>query len=129
MNSLALLKSNKLSQTSSRIDILEVFLESDTGLTEKEIDERIDSKYDRATVYRTLKIFREKGIIHPIIAENEMTRYVLKKDPVEHIHFKRELCGNVFCLTEVNISGIKLPKGFIKKEANFLISGMCPGCN
>ena len=124
-----ILESTKLSKTASRLEILEVFLGSDVGLSEKEIDEHIDGKYNRATIYRTLKTFREKGIIHPVVSENEMTRYVLRKEPQNHVHFKCEQCGNVFCLTQVKISDPALPEGFVQKEINFLVTGKCPACN
>lgn len=129
METIEILKFNRLSKTASRLDILEVFLDSDKGLSEKEIDEKIDGKYDRATIYRTLKTFREKGLIHPVILENEMTRYVLKKEPENHVHFKCEECGNVFCLTQVKITDPALPAGFIQKGIDFVVTGMCPACN
>ena len=129
MKTTQILRSNKLSKTASRIEILDIFLSHEIGMSEKEIDEKIDGKYDRATIYRTLKVFRDKGIIHPVVTENEMTRYVLKKEPEDHIHFKCESCGNVFCLTQVPVTNINLPDGFVKKEVSFLITGMCPQCN
>ena len=84
---------------------------------------------DRATIYRTLKKFKDKDIIHPIATESTITKYVLKKDPEEHLHFKCNHCGDIMCLPEVQMSDYQLPPGFTKQESNFLVIGTCNSCN
>lgn len=129
MNAKQLLEINKLSKTDGRLNILDIFLQSNVGLSEKDIQDRLSEKSDRATIYRTLKVFKETGIVHPVSAEGSATKYVLKKEPLEHLHFKCTKCENITCLSDIQISGYQLPEGYIKLESNFLIIGICNNCN
>lgn len=124
-----LLDSYKLSKTAGRINILDIFLNSDVGLSEKEIQEKMNNKIDRATIYRTLKLFKKNGLIHPVSAEGSATKFILKKEPDEHLHFKCTSCEQITCLEDIQISGYDLPKGYQKSESNFLIIGTCNECN
>ena len=129
MESKQLLYNHKLSITEGRLNILNIFLDSKVGLCERDIQEKLDQKSDRATIYRTLKAFKETGIIHPVSAEGSATKYVLKKEPLEHLHFKCTKCEDITCLADNEISGYNLPEGYTKLESNFLIIGICDGCN
>jgi Fur family ferric uptake transcriptional regulator len=129
METKKLLNNHNLSITQGRLNIMNIFLQSKVGLSEKDIQKRLYRKMDRATIYRTLKIFRKAGIIHPISAEGSATKYVLKKEPIEHLHFKCTRCGDITCLADIEISGFKLPKGYTKSASNFLIIGICNECN
>lgn len=129
MDTKQLLNNNKLSITEGRLNILNIFLQSKVGLSETDIRDKLQRKTDRATIYRTLKIFRETGIIHPVSAEGSATKYVLKKEPIEHLHFKCTKCGNITCLADIEISGYNLPSGYTQLESNFLIIGVCNECN
>ena len=121
MNTRQLLDNHKLSITEGRMNILDIFLQSKVGLSETDIGDKLYRKTDRATIYRTLKIFRETG--------KSATKYVLKKEPIEHLHFKCTKCGDITCLADIEISGYNLPLGYTKLESNFLIIGICNECN
>lgn len=129
MTPIGLLSNNQLSKTAGRLNILGILLDSPVALSEKDIQEKLQGICDRATIYRTLKLFVKSGIIHPIATESMITRYILKKEPVEHLHFKCEDCGSIICLPDIQINDYKLPQGFQKKEASVLITGICNVCN
>lgn len=129
MNAKHLLDNHGLNKTEGRIEILNIFLNSNVGLSEKDIRNRLSNKIDRATIYRTLKSLKEAGIIHPVSAEGSATKFVLKKEPKEHLHFKCTICDEITCLADIKISGYKLPHGYKKTESNFLIIGTCNECN
>jgi len=129
MKALQILTDKKLNITTSRKSILNVLLQSEVALSEKEIRSTIGNYCDRATIYRTLKIFNRKGIVHPVITERSITKYVIRKKPDNHLHFKCTSCDQVFCMTGIELSAYTLPKGFIQKNTNFLITGICKVCN
>lgn len=129
MNSLQILSDNKLNLTAGRKQILDVLLNSKVALSEKEIRLKLKGICDRATIYRTLKTFSKKGIIHHIPSENNTSKYVIQKEPTNHLHFKCTSCNQITCLTNVLVSSYVLPAGYIQTEANFLISGTCNKCN
>ncbi|MCD4698551.1 MAG: transcriptional repressor [Bacteroidales bacterium] len=129
MNAIQILGKHNLSKTAGRLQILDMFLQAPIALSEKEIHNSIGNNFNRASIYRTLKIFTDSGILHPIFSKNEMARYILQKEPDEHLHFKCIKCDKVMCMPEIKINNISLPDGFIKKEANYLITGICDNCN
>ena len=131
-----LLKDNGLSVTSGRKKILELFLLQDGALSHSDIEKRAGEKFDRVTVYRTLQVFLEKGIIHSIPTADNSIRYALCKDNCseghhhdDHVHFICNTCGSTVCLEAVTIPPIKLPKGFIAQQVEMLVSGVCKSCN
>lgn len=129
MKPVEILENYGLSKTNSRKDILLVFLTNQVALSEKEIQTELKRKYDRATIYRTLNTFSETGIIHLVINEGGQSKYLLKKQPEEHLHFKCNVCDTIVCMTDIAIPDYQLPEGFTKMEANFLITGICKKCN
>ncbi len=129
MSAKYLLDNYKLNKTEGRMNILNIFLNSRIAFSEKDIQDKLSHKCDRATIYRTLKLFKETGIIHPVSTDGSATKYVLKKEPDEHLHFKCTNCGNIICLPDIQISGYRLPDGYEKSDSNFLIIGTCNECN
>jgi Fur family transcriptional regulator, ferric uptake regulator len=130
-----ILKRNKLSVTASREKILNLFLEQTGALAHGDIEKRAGEKFDRVTVYRTLQVFVEKGIIHTIPTADNSIRYALCKDDCEeghhhdhHIHFVCTKCHNTYCLDDVVTPEIKLPKGYSAKQIEVVAEGTCKNC-
>ncbi|GAA5028509.1 transcriptional regulator [Marivirga lumbricoides] len=90
---------------------------------------------DRITLYRTLKIFEEKGLVHSIDDGSGAPKFALceaacdvKEHNDSHIHFHCEKCNKTYCLQKFDIPDIHLPKRFIQKEVNLLVNGICDQC-
>jgi len=129
------LRHNGLSVTESRKKILNLFLNMPGALAHGDIEKKAGEKFDRVTVYRTLQTFVEKGIIHTIPTSDNSVRYALCKDDCSqghhhdhHIHFTCVQCDTTFCLAEVSIPEIRLPKGFSVNEIEVLAKGVCKHC-
>ena len=135
-NATELLERYQLRKTSCRLEVLAVFqAHPQTGLSENYIEASTQEDFDRATIYRTLKTFLEKGVTHQIFDENNAIKYALCSDACEgdhhqhdHIHFKCRNCDTTTCLDDITVVNLQLPKGYLKEEANYLISGLCPKC-
>lgn len=130
------MKDHSLRLTQGRIDVVSVFLSKDFAVSHADIESEVENRYDRVTIYRTLKSFLKKGLIHKVLDDNGITRYALCAEACadghhhhNHIHFKCTQCGQTSCLEHVNIPDVKLPKGFSPVESNYLISGICDRCN
>ncbi len=128
MTAIEILSKYKMSKTNGRVKILKELLNTEVALSERELQNRLKSICDRATIYRTLKSLTNKGVIHKIATEGTVAKFVIKTAPEDHIHFKCTDCGKVQCMTGVVPDNIELPKGFIKKETNYLIIGICDEC-
>lgn len=132
-----LLKRRQLSVTSGRRKILELFLSHEGALSHSDIERKAGEKFDRVTVYRTLQVFLEKGLIHSIPTADNSIRYALCRNEDcsgghhrdDHVHFICNECGNTICLEDVMIPAIKLPKGYAVQQVEMLVSGICKGCN
>ncbi|MEO6547449.1 MAG: transcriptional repressor [Ferruginibacter sp.] len=132
---LNILKKSKLSITDSRKKILQLFLSSGGALAHADIEKFTGEIFDRVTVYRTLQTFVEKGIIHHIPTTDNSILYALCKDNCEeghhhdnHVHFICDVCCKTICLEDVIIPQVKLPKGFMPKHAEMVVSGVCDDC-
>lgn len=124
-----------LKSTSCRSEVLDTLLLSKTALAQSEIEKSVDPSHDRVTVYRTLKTFLDKGLIHKVLDDEGGTKYALCHECShgdhnhEHVHFKCKKCGQTLCLDKVSIPVINLPKGYKIIEKNILIQGTCKNCS
>ena len=114
--------------------LLEYFVEENAVLGLSEL-EKTFPKSDRITMYRTLKTFEEKGILHSIKGEGDEAKYALCNEhcsPVNHIdqhpHFQCEQCKQVTCIDSQLIPSMELPDGYVQKEVTMMIKGICPNC-
>jgi Fur family transcriptional regulator, ferric uptake regulator len=131
-----LLKDFRLRTTQTRQEILHLFLRSDYALSHGDIEKEVESSLDRVTVYRTLKTFLDKGLIHKVLDDEGSLKYALCNEACSvaghhhnHVHFKCTECGQTNCLPNVEIPSVKLPKGYKPKEINLLIQGVCEACS
>lgn len=130
-----ILKDHSLRLTQSRADVISIFLNRSFAIAHSDIENEIDGKYDRVTIYRTLKSFLDNGLIHKVLDDTGIMHYALCDDACstadhhhDHIHFKCTRCSETTCLDHVQIPRVQLPKGFKFEEGNYLISGVCDKC-
>jgi Fur family ferric uptake transcriptional regulator len=133
--SATLLKDFNLRATPNREEILHLFLLKKYALSHGDIEKEIDNSLDRVTVYRTLKTFLDKGLIHKVLDDEGSLKYALCKEACstaehhhDHVHFKCNKSGQTNCLN-VDVPAIKLPKGYLASEVNLLIQGICEKCS
>jgi len=88
----------------------------------------------RTTIYNTLKLFADSGLVQTIQIEEDKLRY--DADITPHIHFKCLKCGNVYDITDKKTLEILdssccslLPSNFIAKKIQTNIWGICSSCS
>jgi Fur family ferric uptake transcriptional regulator len=118
------------------LDIIQEFLDKNVALSHSDLEDKLNQQFDRVTIYRTLKTFLDKDLIHKVLDDSGATKYALCAHGEtkhvhnhEHVHFKCESCGETTCLEEITLPQIKLPSGFEKKEMNLLVQGICDKCH
>lgn len=90
---------------------------------------------DKSTLFRTLKTFEDKGVIHKVDDGTGIVKYglcsetcsCLKED--QHFHFHCEKCKETYCLSSMSIPKLELPSQFILRQVNLVLKGICPNCN
>ncbi|MDA3849905.1 MAG: Fur family transcriptional regulator [Spirochaetaceae bacterium] len=84
--------------------------------------------FSKTTVYNTMKLFTDRGLVSAITIEEGETRF--DGDTSTHGHFKCTNCGelhDLFFDEPVNIPS--LPEGFQLQEMHYYGWGLCPRCS
>lgn len=133
-STLLLLKKHKLRVTDNRVSLLEIFEAADAALSSNDIEQMLPST-DRVTLYRTLKSFQEKGIIHKAIDGTDTPRFAMCASSCsehehhdEHVHFRCTQCSNTFCLNDVYVPKVAAPEGFQIASTHMVVEGTCQSC-
>ena len=124
-----------LRNTEIRKAVLELFLDAGQALSQQDIDEKLQDS-DRVTLYRTLRTFEEKGLIHRAVDGTTTSKYALCQDECtehhhidEHAHFHCIQCGVTFC-----VEGVEFPasppkiKGARVDQVYLVLEGLCGEC-
>ena len=121
--------------TAMRILIYKFMASKNTAVALTDIENAFE-KAERTTLYRTLKTFEEKGIVHQIDDGTNISKFALCQpgcnceiDQDLHLHFHCSHCDKTVCLTEHKIPHINLPAGYIAEDANLVIKGICDSCS
>lgn len=98
--------------------------------------EKYFERSERSTLYRTMKTFEEKAIVHQIEDGTGVIKYALCEEDCEcevgsdlHLHFHCNNCGDTLCLTEHKIPQINLPEGYVAEDINLVVKGICERCS
>lgn len=88
----------------------------------------------KTTIYNTLKLFADHGLIQTVLIDEDKVRYDANIEP--HLHFKCTKCGcvsdifNKEFLSKYNSeTGSLLPDGSIIKKIQTYIWGTCNNCS
>ncbi|HMB64482.1 MAG TPA: transcriptional repressor [Eudoraea sp.] len=121
--------------TAMRILIYKHMAQREVAQTLTDIEHAF-AKADRTTLYRTLRKFEDKGIVHQIEDGTGIAKYALCEpgcnceiDQDLHLHFHCTSCSETVCLTEHKIPHISLPEGYLAEDANLVITGICEKCS
>lgn len=129
-----LLKSKSLNVTDIRRRVMIALMQPGRALTQKELEEELErqlGQVDRVTLYRTIRVLLEKGIIHQIPIDAQLVKYKLAGEhkKSDHPHFHCSCCNKLVCMPQLNIKQNMLPGGFTMQTVSLVIEGVCPQCN
>jgi Fur family ferric uptake transcriptional regulator len=127
------LKSKKIRVTNFRLTVLDIFNNKDNAISMEEIEHELGS-FDRITLYRTIKTFIMKGIIHEIMLPGNVKKLAIctghceeERHHHEHLHFQCRSCEEVYCVDLPVLPKIKL-KGFKIDSLEIQAIGLCESC-
>lgn len=131
----ALLEKHHLKKTGPRLKVLSMLSAKNVATSQPDL-EGVMSDIDRVTLYRILNAFEEKGIIHKVFDLNGTANYAMCSSDCgedhhhdEHLHFNCTQCKSVYCLDDLHLPAIALPKGFKLAGFTLYASGLCPDCS
>lgn len=117
-----------------RLRVLNVLEQKRAAVSLSDLEENLP-KSDRTTLYRTLKTFREHGLVHQINDESGSAKFALCSDDCTctypddtHVHFYCNGCDETYCFPHLSVPEVDLPENFQAVSGNFVINGLCPSC-
>lgn len=128
------LQQKNIQPTAMRILVYEILQRQQKAMSLLEIEKEFDSA-ERSTIFRTLKTFLSKYLIHSVDDGTGAVKYALCSDDCTcflgnfHVHFLCKLCSQTFCRNEMEVPHLQLPEGFTFEHANFVIKGICAACS
>ena len=129
-----ILNDHQLRRTAVRLAVLRIFLEADEALSQSYLEQQFE-QVDRITLYRTLRTFEQKGVIHRALDGTDTPKYALCAGECnehahhdQHAHFHCDDCGRTYCLEEMVAPRFHAPRGFRVDEAHMVLTGVCKEC-
>jgi len=130
-----ILENNHIKPTAMRLLVLQFILHRKSALSLSQLENYFD-RADRTTLYRTIKTFKENGIVHQIDDGSGITKYAVCEENCNceietdlHLHFHCSQCEETTCLTAHKIPHINLPEGYAAENVNLVVKGICDKCN
>ncbi|MTG99051.1 MULTISPECIES: Fur family transcriptional regulator [Myroides] len=127
------LTDKKINPTAMRLLILKFLKQQNGAVSLADIESSFEQS-DRVTIYRTVKTFESKGLLHSITTNN-VTQYALCSQECDanshhdtHLHFVCSSCKKTICLTQVSIPQIEIPQGFQLDDIEIVAKGICREC-
>lgn len=120
--------------TANRILVMRELMKSHHPVNLAELETSLYTM-DRTSIFRVLELFAEKDIIHVIEDGSRSLKYELCRGKTQHsindqhVHFYCEKCGKIYCFDNIAIPHVNIPESFNVKSVNFMIKGLCPGCD
>ncbi|WP_163194134.1 Fur family transcriptional regulator [Clostridium thermarum] len=133
MANFEILKSKKLKITLARKVIFEILNDADAALSAEYIYDKCverDNSINLSTVYRTLEVFQETGIVEKFDLGDRRYSYSIKEEHHKHT-IECSLCHKFIeldCPVKMLEEIIKTKTGFTMMEHELHIKGICEKC-
>jgi len=122
--------------TPARVRVLAHLLSQHSAATHHDIEQALDrhEKIDRVTLYRTLDWLVAQELAHKVLGADRVWRFRANNQSAaghhQHAHFKCDACATTICLGPVPPARntLALPKGYVSKEVEVTVKGLCPAC-
>lgn len=131
-----ILQENRLKITKARLSVLEIISARAAATSQPYLEKQMADDVDRVTLYRILKTFEEKGILHKVIDLSGTANYAICSSDCsanahrdEHFHFNCSNCLKVYCMDDFHLPAIALPPGFKAATLSLSITGICNQCS
>jgi Fur family ferric uptake transcriptional regulator len=115
---------------------LSVISESPVAVSQPELERLLGKDIDRVTLYRCLAVFEEKGIVHKVFDLNGTAAFAMcdatcsdHHHTDQHVHFICSKCNQVYCLDDIKLPNLLLPKNYQLDQIGVNAIGICAACN
>ena len=90
---------------------------------------------DKSTVSRTINLFLDHHLIHCIDDGSGSLKYSVCGEDCScsieelHAHFYCLKCHKTFCLRNIPVPTVQLPRNFTLESINYVLKGCCEDCS
>ncbi|MCE5320424.1 MAG: transcriptional repressor [Bacteroidales bacterium] len=125
--------SRNIKPTAMRELVFDILTEQTAAISLSDLEQNFQ-KSDKVTLYRTLKTFENKKLIHSIDDGTGSVKYALCAENCQcnphdlHVHFFCTKCKHTYCLNDTPIPSVTLPLDFEIKTINMVVKGTCANC-
>lgn len=123
------LTSKGVRPSQQRVEIIDFMLKNRTHPTAEEIYVGVNKKWpmlSKSTVYNTLKVFEEQGVISTIGIDEKNVRYDTTTEC--HAHFRCLGCGKIFDMPIIEQPKVVGVEGLRITEMKIYYKGWCSAC-
>ena len=119
-------------KTKSVEALLKEFKKSSVAISAKELIDRLDSEFNKTTIYRVLDKLEEDGVLHSFLGKDGLKWYAKCNDCSAevhkdiHPHFQCLDCGKMDCLS-IPVTIPNIPNRVVE-VSQVLIQGRCGEC-
>ena len=119
--------------TPQRLAIYKILMDGKDHPTAEMIYEKLQTRYPTmslATVYKTVEVFREMGLVHSLNVGEDKARYDANMEP--HVHMVCGTCGDILDVMDVEISSLQKAaeekSGYRVADCQVYFHGQCAEC-
>jgi len=134
MQAVQLLRSAGVRATRTRLQVLEVLIRIGYPLSQPDLARVPELEgSDRVTLYRTLNLLREAGLVHSVQGIDGTWRFCARLPagtgcPGDHPHFLCLRCGRMICLTGQRLPHVEVPADVQVHGKQLVVYGLCSAC-
>ena len=131
----AMIRDAGLRCTSSRATVLEHLVDASAPRSHADLaEELVPQGFDQATIYRNLTDLTESGLLHRLDPGDHIWRFEFRGEANhddEHPHFMCDDCGEISCLTSVDITFGKEERASptVGQVNEIFLRGRCAHCS
>ncbi len=129
-----ILEQKQINITAMRLLVLDALLQHQHAVSVNDLEKMLQP-VDRITIYRSIKTFEQRGLVHFIADGSGSDKFALCAETCGpgghqdmHVHFLCNVCHNTLCLPKALIPPVVLPQGFYTEAYELLVKGICQSC-
>ena len=131
---LDILNRRKIKPTSIRLLILKAMMQFERAFSSLDLEIYLET-VDKSTVSRTINLFLEHHLVHCIDDGSGSLKYSVCGNECNcsveelHAHFYCLKCHRTFCLRNIPVPMVELPRHFTLESINYVLKGCCEDCS
>ena len=131
---LDILNKRKIKTTDIRLLVLKAMMEFERASSLLDLENYLDT-VDKSTVSRTINLFLDYHLIHCIDDGSGSLKYSVCGEDCScsieelHAHFYCLKCHKTFCLRNIPVPTVQLPRNFTLESINYVLKGCCEDCS